>query len=450
MKPVDELNLLLELIRKYNLPLSPIMEYAINQKKEELSDTPSEEDTIVKNIEPLRKRERNSISKAAKVYDYNIDDGGIEFSDDVPSSIETSKERLITGDNKKKTHDVQGFDGQRENRQGKPWTETEEHIITQYFEEGYNAQEIALSIGRTELGVKIRLGKLGLIDFVYGQEDSNTEQQSHPKVQADESPINESDDEMEIEHVYLDEKGNVVRREMRGQREKIQYNVDEKAENDSSVDQEVDVSEELEIDSDLEIFLNTAIRYLPLSDKTSKLLIDLGYDIFEEIPQIESSQVLISFRKGGLEAANEVEQYLENYNLTFGMSYEEIIGQIVMPDEVIINELFNSKEEKKLPRTIKETLNYAKMGFTFDTIASKRRLSLYTISQHLSILIQRGFVDVFDFVDRNTYTLISNVIQDLPGDVSSKTIKSNCPKRIKRNTIRMVMADLKRKRKTKN
>ena len=208
-------------------------------------------------------------------------------------------------------------------------------------------------------------------------------------------------------------------------------------------------NEVLDIDPELTKLLHTAIRHLPLSDKTSKFLIDLGYDIFEEIPQIESSQVLTNVRKGGMEAANEIEQFLEYYNLSFGMSYEEIIEQIIMPDEVTINELLTSKREKKLPKTIQDTLNLAKQGYTFEAIASKRELSLYTISQHLSILILRGFVDVFDFVDHYTYTLISNVIQELPKGVTSKRIKSKCPEGIKRNTIRMVMADMKRKQNDK-
>ncbi len=217
----------------------------------------------------------------------------------------------------------------------------------------------------------------------------------------------------------------------------------------ADVDDEEETIEEPDIDPELERFLNTPIRYLPLSDKTSKFLIDLGYDIFEEIPQIESFQALASARKGGLEAAKEIEQYLNNYNLTFGMSYEEVVELIVMPDEVIINELFTSKREKKLTKTIQDTLDLAKQGYTFEAIASKRELSLYTISQHLSILILRGFVDVFDFVDHYTYTLISNVIQELPKGATSKRIKSKCPEGIKRNTIRMVMADMKRKQNDK-
>ena len=38
MTPKEELDLILKLIRKYNLPLSPILEYAVNEKKEEYPD----------------------------------------------------------------------------------------------------------------------------------------------------------------------------------------------------------------------------------------------------------------------------------------------------------------------------------------------------------------------------------------------------------------------------
>ncbi|SHM28168.1 ATP-dependent DNA helicase RecQ [Xylanibacter ruminicola] len=215
-----------------------------------------------------------------------------------------------------------------------------------------------------------------------------------------------------------------------------------------SVVQEEDV-EEPELAPELAKLFNTAIRHLPLSDKTSKFLIDLGYDTFEDITQIENLQVLTSVRKGGIEAANEVKKYLGYYNLTFGMSYEEIIEKIVMPDEVILNELLSSKKEEKIPKSIRETLYLAMQGYTFEAIASKRELSLFTISQHLSFLILHGFVDVLDFVDSHTYTLISNVIQELPKGVTIKRIKSNCPEEIKRNIIRMVIADLKRKKQNK-
>ena len=39
MTPIEELDLLLTLIRKYDLPLSPILEYAVTEKKEENAST---------------------------------------------------------------------------------------------------------------------------------------------------------------------------------------------------------------------------------------------------------------------------------------------------------------------------------------------------------------------------------------------------------------------------
>ena len=235
----------------------------------------------------------------------------------------------------------------------------------------------------------------------------------------------------------------------RGQFEKMAEEV-AVSQNDVVDEQEDDEIEEPEIDPELEKLLNTPIRHLFLSAKTSKFLIDLGYDIFEEIPQIESPEVLIKARKGGSEVANEVEQFLDNYNLTFGMSYDEIVEQIELPDEVDINESSTSRKQKPLPKTIQATLDLAKQGYTFEAIAWKRELSALTISKHLSILILRGLVEISDFVDSYEYNLISNVMKDMPKGASTKFVKSHCPQGIKRNTIRMVMADLKRKQKTKN
>ena len=216
-----------------------------------------------------------------------------------------------------------------------------------------------------------------------------------------------------------------------------------------SVDQE-EKAEEPEIDSELAKLLNTPIRHLPLSAKTSKLLIDLGYDIFEEIPEIESSRLLTRVRKGGLEAAQEVEQFLENYNLTFGLSFEEIVEQIEIPDEVAVDEHPTSKRRKSIPKTVQITLALAKQGYTFEAIVSKRELSALTISKHLSYLILHGLVNVSDFVDSYLYNRISEIVKDLPKGSTVKKVKSKCPEGIRRSTIRLVMADLKRKQQEKN
>ena len=200
-----------------------------------------------------------------------------------------------------------------------------------------------------------------------------------------------------------------------------------------------------EIDPKMTKLFNTPVSHLSLSNKVSRLLISLGYNTFVEIPQIESSQVLTIVREGGLEATYEVEQFLDNYNLTFGMSYEEIVEQILLPDENAVDEFSTSKRQKPIPQTIQATLNLAKQGFTFEAIVSKRELSALTISKHLSYLILHGLVDVSDFVDSNLYNMISDIVNSLPKGTTVKKVKSKCPEGFKRSTIRMVMADLKRK-----
>lgn len=214
-------------------------------------------------------------------------------------------------------------------------------------------------------------------------------------------------------------------------------------ENIPPVKEDEDEIAEPEIGPELARLFNTPIRHLALSGKVSKFLINLGYDTFVEIPQIESSHVLAKERKGGQEAANEVEQFLEQYNLTFGMSYEDIVEQIELPDEVI-DGLSTSKRRKTIPRTIQATLDLAKQGYTFEAIVSKRELSALTISKHLSYLIGRGIVDVSDFVDSCVYDFISDIVKELPKGSTVKKVKSKCPEGIRRSTIRMVMADLMR------
>lgn len=59
-----------------------------------------------------------------------------------------------------------------ENRNGKPWTKKEEDLITRLFKGSIDTSKIAKIIGRTEVAIKSRLAKLGLIVYTYGQEES--------------------------------------------------------------------------------------------------------------------------------------------------------------------------------------------------------------------------------------------------------------------------------------
>lgn len=103
------------------------------------------------------------------------------------------------------------------------------------------------------------------------------------------------------------------------------------------------------------------------------------------------------------------------------------------------------KKQKELSNTIQATLDLAQRGFSLNEIASERKLSAYTVSKHLAELILQGIVDVFDFVDQQTYNQINDVIQTMHGRVTPTMIKHKCPEGISRNVIRLVMAYKKRK-----
>ena len=60
----------------------------------------------------------------------------------------------------------------KENRKGLPWTKEEEEQIATYFQAGKTPVEIAEIVGRSEIAIKLRLAKLELMEYTYGQEDS--------------------------------------------------------------------------------------------------------------------------------------------------------------------------------------------------------------------------------------------------------------------------------------
>jgi len=69
--------------------------------------------------------------------------------------------------------DTSSMENPIESRKGKTWTQEEEERITHYFERGISTADIAERVGRTEVAIKARLAKLGLIEYTYGQDGSN-------------------------------------------------------------------------------------------------------------------------------------------------------------------------------------------------------------------------------------------------------------------------------------
>lgn len=66
MTSIEELELLLKLIHKYDLPLSPILEYAVNEKKEQLQGKSNE--GLIKEYKPIvEEKPINEVKSFAKV-----------------------------------------------------------------------------------------------------------------------------------------------------------------------------------------------------------------------------------------------------------------------------------------------------------------------------------------------------------------------------------------------
>ncbi len=88
------------------------------------------------------------------------------------------------------------------------------------------------------------------------------------------------------------------------------------------------VSENEEIDSELAALLETPVSKIELPIRAAKVLINLGVKKFADIPQIDSSLQLLKERNSGKKTVYEVLQFLEDFNLTFGMSYTEIVNAL--------------------------------------------------------------------------------------------------------------------------
>lgn len=95
------------------------------------------------------------------IADTSFDDLKVEhvYLDEREKGIETATEVAPEQDNG------------TESRRGKTWTEDEENLIRLYYQQGKDFITIASLIGRTEVAIKSRLAKLGLIDYTYGQEN---------------------------------------------------------------------------------------------------------------------------------------------------------------------------------------------------------------------------------------------------------------------------------------
>ena len=109
-----------------------------------------------------------------------------EYAD--KSEIEHEKSDNRGNDIKTKAESLHGQVDSTESRRGKAWTEDEERLLMQYYQEGKEFITIASLMNRSELAIKLRLSKLGLFVYKYGQEDIPLDQAiKETRSQTDES-----------------------------------------------------------------------------------------------------------------------------------------------------------------------------------------------------------------------------------------------------------------------
>lgn len=130
-----------------------------------------------------KKKETDNVTSSSKSLTTSIDD---EESSDV---LEVEHVFLDSSGNIIGKITSSQPDLSAEDRRGKSWTKEEEDLIARYFQQGMKTANIAEKFGRTEVAIKSRLAKLGLIEYTYGQE-------SGPSSSADntsQEPAKESD-----------------------------------------------------------------------------------------------------------------------------------------------------------------------------------------------------------------------------------------------------------------
>lgn len=137
MTPIEELNLLQELIHKYNLPCSPIMEYAINEQKEKYLESNVTEEIISDEM-------KLTIQKI-KTQEFESEDTII--SDSIPKHLEITEVKSI----KKSNHSTLSYHDIAQNNLEQQRMEAILYAMNN-FDFPATARDIARKISRSAWG----------------------------------------------------------------------------------------------------------------------------------------------------------------------------------------------------------------------------------------------------------------------------------------------------------
>lgn len=104
---------------------------------------------------------------------------------------------------------------------------------------------------------------------------------------------------------------------------------------------DVDISEELTN------LLDKPVREIYLSARAANILQSMGVKKFADIPQIASSMTLYGVRNSGRKTVYEVTKFLEDFKLSFGMTFKEVVDALLENDWHAAKKKWMGRDENK-------------------------------------------------------------------------------------------------------
>lgn len=271
MTPIEELDLLLTLIRKYDLPLSPILEYAVTEKKE---------------------------ANSANIY---VEEAGEDYFEDASNSIVETEHANIS---------IVDFDIP-ENAD----TTTRNKYLMQFcygilseFKDALDDREKGIC---NMLLVENRKRRASEEYQITEERVRQIYVKSIKKIsQAHNSAMQELE-ALRLENEELKRRNYLLEKEMK---------------NASNLDNVLSLQElEDSLCYNAKRLLVLPITELPFSNRTANILRIAKVEYFKDIPQLILEEVQ-KFRNCGRKTITELREFMAKYSLDFGMSYEGIVS----------------------------------------------------------------------------------------------------------------------------
>ena len=274
MGPLDELNLLLKLIKKYELPLSPILEYSINQKKEGYLE--------------LGMDDIDTSSSSMSESDANKD---VLFETDYVDSISIPKYADLTSQNR---YILQFCYGMLSNFQYS-LTDRERSICEMLL--------VQNDFRKTSSKYLITAERVRQIFVKSIQKISEAYQNNMKELDELRDEINELKNRNFLMEKVLESTKKLIKDK---DTERIQETENQLCDN-------------------AVIILNTPVSRLPLSARTHHILRLLEVETFKDIPLLTDDQ-LLNTRNCGRKTITELRDLLSKFSMDLGMQYDDVVS----------------------------------------------------------------------------------------------------------------------------